>query len=71
LTGSIRQQLGENVDFKFKLASKLVFNKLKAAIGLDRCRICLNGAASLPRNVFEFFLSVNIPVYDFYGFIAH
>ena len=67
MQGSIRQQRGESVGLKFKVADKLVFSKLKAALGLDRCRICLNGASALPRSVFEFFLSVNIPVYDFYG----
>ena len=67
MQGSIKQQRGESAGFKFKMANKLVFSKLKASLGLDRCRICLNGASALPRSVFEFFLSINIPVFDFYG----
>jgi long-chain-fatty-acid--CoA ligase ACSBG len=67
MLGSIKQQRGESVDFKFKMANKMVFSKIKAGLGLDRCRVCLNGASSFPRNLFEFFLSVNIPIYDFYG----
>ena len=67
MLGSIKQQRGEGVGFKFKIANKLVFSKIKSQVGLDRCRVCLNGASGLPRHVFEFFLSINIPIYDFYG----
>ena len=67
MVGSIKQQRGESVDFKFKLANKLVFSKVKKDIGLDRCRMCVSGASALPRSIFEYFLSINIPIYEFYG----
>jgi long-subunit acyl-CoA synthetase (AMP-forming) len=67
MAGSIKKQRGESVDLKFKMASKFVFDKVKQSLGLDRCRLCMSGASALPRPVFEFFLSVDVPIYSFYG----
>jgi len=52
---------------QYKLASKLVFSKLKAAIGLDRARVCVSGAAPVSREVLEFFASLDIMVSEVYG----
>ncbi|MBL8716488.1 MAG: AMP-binding protein [Myxococcales bacterium] len=52
---------------QYKLASKLVFSKLKAAIGLDRARVCVSGAAPVAREVLEFFGSLDIMVSEVYG----
>ena len=50
-----------------KLARKLFFTKLKTALGLDRLRIAMSGAAPIRREVLEFFLSLEIPIYEVYG----
>lgn len=52
---------------QYALANKLIFSKLKAAIGLDRARICVSGAAPVAREVLEFFASLDVMVNEVYG----
>jgi long-chain acyl-CoA synthetase len=52
---------------EYALANKLVFSKLKAALGLDRARICVSGAAPVAREVLEFMASLDILVSEVYG----
>ncbi|XP_056270987.1 long-chain-fatty-acid--CoA ligase ACSBG2 [Pseudoliparis swirei] len=51
----------------YQLAKKLVFKKVRKALGLDRCSRCYTGAAPITKNTLEFFLSLDIPVYELYG----
>ena len=44
-----------------------MFRKVREALGLDRCSRCFTGAAPITRDTLEFFLSLNIPVYELYG----
>ncbi len=50
-----------------KAADRLVFRKLKTALGLDRLRIASTGAAPTGLDVLEFFLSISIPLHEVYG----
>jgi long-chain acyl-CoA synthetase len=50
-----------------ELARKLVFGKLKAAVGLDRARVCVSGAAPIAREVIEFFAGLDIVIHEVYG----
>lgn len=52
---------------KYHVAKKLVFKKVRKALGLDRCSKCYTGAAPITKDTLEFFLSLNIPVYELYG----
>ena len=52
--------------FKFKLADKLVFSKLKDRVG-GRLRFFVSGGAPLSKEVGEFFASANIPILEGYG----
>jgi long-chain acyl-CoA synthetase len=52
---------------KYALANKLVFSKLKPAIGLGRARVCVSGAAPISREVLEFFAGLDIIVREVYG----
>ncbi|KAG8594021.1 hypothetical protein GDO81_001033 [Engystomops pustulosus] len=52
---------------KYQVAKKLVFKKVRKALGLDRCTKCYTGAAPITKDTLEFFLSLNIPVYELYG----
>ncbi|XP_076007427.1 long-chain-fatty-acid--CoA ligase ACSBG2-like [Genypterus blacodes] len=53
--------------FSYRLAKKLVFNKVRKALGLDRCTKCYTGAAPITKDTLEFFLSLDIPLYELYG----
>jgi long-chain acyl-CoA synthetase len=50
-----------------KLANKLIYSKLKPAIGLGRARACVSGAAPIAAEVLEFFASLDILVLEVYG----
>jgi long-chain acyl-CoA synthetase len=52
---------------QYKLADRLVFSKLKPAVGLGRTKVCVSGAAPIARQVLEFFASLDILVLEVYG----
>jgi long-chain acyl-CoA synthetase len=49
------------------LADKLVFAKLRARLGLDRCRVLISGGAPLGAEIGEFFHSVGLIILEGYG----
>jgi len=51
----------------FKIAERVIFSKLKPAIGLGRARFCVSGAAPIAREVLEFFAGLDIDVLEVYG----
>ena len=50
-----------------KLANKLLFAKVKTELGLDRVYLAMSSAAAIRKDVLEFFLSLNLPIYEVYG----
>lgn len=58
---------GAILDAQYAVADKLVFGKLRQALGLDRTRIFVSGAAPIPKSTLEFFGSVGIPIVELYG----
>ena len=52
---------------QYKAADKVVLSKIKAAIGLDRCRVFVSGAAPIPAASLEFFSSIGMTVTELYG----
>jgi len=49
------------------LFNKLVYNKIKVLLGLDRCELFGSGAAPISKNVLSFFWSLDIPIVEGYG----
>lgn len=64
---AIRSTGGTPGGLGYSIANKLVFSKLKPAVGLGRVRICVTGAAPIAPEVLEFFASLDIPVMEVYG----
>ncbi|MDX2089652.1 MAG: AMP-binding protein [Kofleriaceae bacterium] len=55
------------LDAQYKLANKLVISKLKTALGFDRARMLVSGAAPIAPEVLEFFASLDLPIREIYG----
>lgn len=58
------------LDYKhwgYILAKWLVFDKIKMALGLDKCRYNFSAAAPLSTDIKRYFLSLDIAIYEAYG----
>jgi long-chain acyl-CoA synthetase len=60
-------QLPALLSMQYGLAQRLVFRKLKAALGLGRVKVCSSGAAPISGEVLEFFTGLDIVVHEVYG----
>ena len=67
LAGGYAAQEGRPLPPLHGLAKRLVFDKVRARLGLDRARACLTSAAPISLGTLEFFLSLGIPVLEVYG----
>ncbi|XP_063003028.1 long-chain-fatty-acid--CoA ligase ACSBG2 isoform X1 [Elgaria multicarinata webbii] len=56
-----------DLPMNYRLARTLVFKKVRKALGLDRCTKCYTGAAPIMKDTLEYFLSLDIPIYELYG----
>ena len=61
------QSLPMHLELQYRLANKLVIGKLKAALGFDRARSLISGAAPIAPDVLEFFASLDLPIREVYG----
>lgn len=58
------------VDYKhwsYVFAKWLVFDKVKAALGLNKCQIFVSAAAPINVDIKRYFLSLDIPILEAYG----
>lgn len=53
--------------FGYRLADKLVFSKVKEAVGLSNLRFAFSGAAPINPDILSFFASLDIPILEIYG----
>lgn len=67
LAGGYAEQRGEPKPLLFPVAKKLVFDKVRQRLGLDRARICVTSAAPISKDTLEFFLALGIPILEVYG----
>jgi len=58
---------GKSKPWGWTVANALVFRKVRKALGLDRCRMCMTAAAPIMRDTLDFFASLNIPILQIYG----
>jgi long-chain-fatty-acid--CoA ligase ACSBG len=58
---------GKNPSFQYKIAKKLVFNKVRQALGLDKVKIFAFGAAPLATDIRFYFLTLGFPLRNVYG----
>jgi long-chain acyl-CoA synthetase len=49
------------------VADKLIYSKVKPALGLGRARFCVSGAAPIAPAVLDFFTGLDLMIYEVYG----
>jgi len=67
LVGGYADQAHAAKPMLYPVANKLVFSKVRAALGLDRARILVTSTAPISRDTLEFFLSLGMPICEVYG----
>jgi long-subunit acyl-CoA synthetase (AMP-forming) len=67
LAAGYAEQQGRARPLAYGLADRLVFRKVRALLGLDRCRIAVSSTAPIGISTLEFFLSLGIPICEVYG----
>lgn len=58
---------GRQKPFLYDFFDKAVYSKIKAELGLDRCRMFVTTAAPISFQTLEFFISIGIPMTEVYG----
>jgi long-subunit acyl-CoA synthetase (AMP-forming) len=58
---------GRRLPLSYPLAKRLVFDRVRGALGLDRARLVVSGAAKLSMSTLEYFLSLDLPIHEVYG----
>jgi long-subunit acyl-CoA synthetase (AMP-forming) len=65
------EQAGERVPDDLRQAheraDEAIFSSIRAKLGFDRCESFIIGAAPAPRDVFEFFAAIGIPICEVWG----
>ncbi|MGN6110928.1 MAG: AMP-dependent synthetase/ligase, partial [Kofleriaceae bacterium] len=61
------EPLPRALELQYRLAHKLVIGKLKVALGFDRARSLISGAAPIAPDVLAFFASIDLPIREIYG----
>jgi long-subunit acyl-CoA synthetase (AMP-forming) len=67
LAAGYADQAGRRRPLLYPLAKRLVFSKVREALGLDRARTLVAGAAPSSRRTLDFFLSLGLPILEVYG----
>ncbi len=67
LRGNRAAMHGGSMPWGWALANRVVFARIREALGLARCRLCLSGAAPIAKELLEYLQSINLPVYEAYG----
>ena len=46
--------------YNIKLANKLIYSKVKPAIGMDRARVCVSGAAPISQEILGIYVGLGL-----------
>lgn len=61
------QPIPDPLLLQYRIADKLVYSKLKTALGLGKVRVCSSGAAPIPKEILEFMSGLDVVVFEVYG----
>eukprot|EP01028_Stygiella_incarcerata_P006291 TRINITY_DN2579_c0_g1_i1.p1 TRINITY_DN2579_c0_g1~~TRINITY_DN2579_c0_g1_i1.p1 ORF type:complete len:680 (-),score=205.70 TRINITY_DN2579_c0_g1_i1:188-2227(-) len=67
LQAGYAMQDGHSKPWLYSLAKTLLFDKVRKAMGLDRCRLCVTAAAPISVDTLEYFFSIGLPLVEFFG----
>jgi len=59
--------VGGLLGLQYRIADRLVYSKLKPALGLGEAKICVSGAAPISAEVLEFFSGLDVNIREVYG----
>lgn len=65
--GNIALMNGQSLPWGWSLAKMVLFKKVRNTLGLDRCTLLISTGAPLAKEIQEYFLGLNVPLYDVYG----
>lgn len=65
--GAEADQRGKPLPLGYKLADRIVYSKVREALGLDACRIAISGAAPISHDTLEYFASLGVNIMEGYG----
>jgi long-chain acyl-CoA synthetase len=70
LKSNVLKNQNKSIPFSIRLRYALaqhLFGRVKAALGLDRTRVCLTGAAPIRDDILSFFASLDLRIFEVYG----
>ncbi|XP_035699558.1 long-chain-fatty-acid--CoA ligase ACSBG2-like isoform X1 [Branchiostoma floridae] len=67
LAGNMNIMKGQSPPWGWTVANAVVFRTIRKALGLDRCRLQYSGAAPIAMETLQYFMSINVPLYELYG----
>lgn len=67
LEASQAKLIGQTAPWGWNIANLMVFSNIKKSLGLDQCALNFTGAAPIATKTLEYFMSLDIPIYEIYG----
>lgn len=67
LQGNYNLLEGKPLPWGWNVANTIVFKNIKKALGLDACKIRATGAAPITLATLEYFMSLDMPLFELYG----